>query len=81
MARACAKERRWDFLLVIAPLVLYRGTASRPNLLAPSVEQRARIDAPIGDHRVDRVEGVERACRVLAIQHDVGRETHLDPGG
>jgi kynurenine formamidase len=31
---ACAEERRWAFLLVIAPLVLERGTASPVNPLA-----------------------------------------------
>jgi hypothetical protein len=34
LARACAEERRWEFLLVIAPLVLYRGTASPVNPIA-----------------------------------------------
>jgi kynurenine formamidase len=34
LARACAEEGRWDFLLTIAPLVLIRGTASPVNPIA-----------------------------------------------
>jgi kynurenine formamidase len=34
LARACAEERRWEFLLVVAPLVLFRGTASPVNPIA-----------------------------------------------
>ncbi len=34
LARACAAEGRWDFLLTIAPLVLVRGTASPVNPIA-----------------------------------------------
>jgi len=34
LARACAEEKRSDFLLVIAPLVLFRGTASPVNPIA-----------------------------------------------
>jgi kynurenine formamidase len=34
LARACAEENRWAFLLSIAPLVLKRGTASPVNPLA-----------------------------------------------
>jgi kynurenine formamidase len=31
LAKACAEERRWEFLLTLAPLVLFRGTASPLN--------------------------------------------------
>jgi kynurenine formamidase len=34
LAEACAEEERWEFLLAIAPLVLFRGTASPVNPLA-----------------------------------------------
>jgi hypothetical protein len=34
LARACADESRWEFLLTIAPLVLRRGTASPVNPIA-----------------------------------------------
>ena len=34
LADACADERRWEFLLTIAPLVLQRGTASPVNPIA-----------------------------------------------
>jgi kynurenine formamidase len=34
VARACAEEVRWDFLLTVAPLVLRRGTASPVNPIA-----------------------------------------------
>lgn len=34
LAKACAKERRWEFLLTLAPLVLFRGTASPLNPIA-----------------------------------------------
>jgi kynurenine formamidase len=34
LARACAGESRWEFLLTIAPLVLRRGTASPVNPIA-----------------------------------------------
>lgn len=34
LARACVEERRWEFLLSIAPLVLQRGTASPVNPIA-----------------------------------------------
>ncbi|HZR84463.1 MAG TPA: cyclase family protein [Candidatus Binatia bacterium] len=34
LARACAEERRWAFLLTVAPLVLQRGTASPVNPIA-----------------------------------------------
>src|SRR5262245_11065356 len=34
LAEACASERRWEFLLTIAPLVLMRGTASPINPIA-----------------------------------------------
>jgi len=34
LSRACAEEGRWSFLLVIAPLVLERGTASPVNPIA-----------------------------------------------
>jgi kynurenine formamidase len=34
LARACAEEGRWDFLLTVAPLVLRRGTASPVNPIA-----------------------------------------------
>ena len=34
LAVACAEERRWEFLLVVAPLVLDRGTASPVNPIA-----------------------------------------------
>jgi kynurenine formamidase len=34
LARACAEERRWEFLLTLAPLVLFRGTASPLNPIA-----------------------------------------------
>src|SRR5262245_38335165 len=34
LAEACASERRWEFLLTIAPLVLLRGTASPVNPIA-----------------------------------------------
>jgi kynurenine formamidase len=33
LAAACAEEARWDFLFVVAPLVLRRGTASPVNPL------------------------------------------------
>jgi kynurenine formamidase len=34
LARACADEGRWEFLLTVAPLVLRRGTASPVNPIA-----------------------------------------------
>jgi kynurenine formamidase len=34
LAAACAEERRWGFLLTVAPLVLRRGTASPVNPIA-----------------------------------------------
>ncbi len=34
LAVACAEERRWEFLLAIAPLILFRGTASPVNPIA-----------------------------------------------
>ena len=34
LARACAEHGRWQFMLAIAPLVLFRGTASPVNPLA-----------------------------------------------
>ena len=34
LARACAEESRWAFLLTLAPLVLFRGTASPVNPIA-----------------------------------------------
>ena len=34
LAKACAAEARWEFLLTLAPLVLLRGTASPLNPIA-----------------------------------------------
>jgi hypothetical protein len=34
VSQACAERSRWAFLLMIAPLVLQRGTASPVNPLA-----------------------------------------------
>jgi hypothetical protein len=34
LAEACAARSRWTFLLIVAPLVLVRGTASPVNPLA-----------------------------------------------
>jgi hypothetical protein len=34
VSEACAERSRWAFLLMIAPLVLQRGTASPVNPLA-----------------------------------------------
>ena len=34
LARACASEERWEFLLTLAPLLLFRGTASPVNPIA-----------------------------------------------
>jgi len=34
LALACAEEKRWEFLLTLAPLVLFRGTASPLNPIA-----------------------------------------------
>jgi kynurenine formamidase len=34
LARSCAEESRWEFLLTVAPLVLRRGTASPVNPIA-----------------------------------------------
>ena len=34
LAKACTEENRWEFLLTIAPLVLFRGTASPINPIA-----------------------------------------------
>jgi hypothetical protein len=34
LSAACAEERRWEFLLAVAPLVLRRGTASPVNPIA-----------------------------------------------
>ncbi|HUC05950.1 MAG TPA: cyclase family protein [Acidimicrobiales bacterium] len=34
LAVACAEEHRWEFLLTVAPLVLFRGTASPVNPIA-----------------------------------------------
>jgi len=34
LAKACAEEKRWEFLLTLAPLVLFRGTASPLNPIA-----------------------------------------------
>jgi hypothetical protein len=34
LAAACVGESRWEFLFVVAPLVLRRGTASPVNPIA-----------------------------------------------
>ncbi len=34
LAEACSDERRWSFMLAVAPLVLIRGTASPVNPIA-----------------------------------------------
>ena len=34
LAKACAEQQRWEFLLTLAPLVLERGTASPVNPIA-----------------------------------------------
>jgi len=34
LAKACAEEKRWEFLLTVAPLILFRGTASPVNPIA-----------------------------------------------
>ena len=34
LAQACAEEGRWEFLIAMAPLVLFRGTASPVNPIA-----------------------------------------------
>ena len=34
LAKACESEQRWEFLLTLAPLVLFRGTASPVNPIA-----------------------------------------------
>jgi kynurenine formamidase len=34
LAKACVEEKRWEFLLTLAPLVLFRGTASPVNPIA-----------------------------------------------
>ncbi len=34
LATACTEERRWTFLLTVAPLILYRGTGSPVNPIA-----------------------------------------------
>jgi len=34
LSKACAEEKRGDFLLTLAPLVLFRGTASPLNPIA-----------------------------------------------
>jgi kynurenine formamidase len=34
LAKACAEEKSWEFLLTLAPLVLFRGTASPVNPIA-----------------------------------------------
>jgi kynurenine formamidase len=34
LASACAEQARWEFLLTVAPLVLFRGTASPVNPIA-----------------------------------------------
>jgi kynurenine formamidase len=34
LSRACISEGRWEFLLTVAPLILYRGTASPVNPIA-----------------------------------------------
>jgi hypothetical protein len=34
LAEACGRYRRWEFLLVVAPLVLLKGTASPVNPVA-----------------------------------------------
>ena len=34
LAAACAEEERWEFLFVVAPLVLAGGTASPVNPIA-----------------------------------------------
>jgi len=34
LSAACADEKRWEFLLTLAPLVLFRGTASPLNPIA-----------------------------------------------
>jgi hypothetical protein len=34
LSRACAEERRWEFFLTVAPLILFRGTASPVNPIA-----------------------------------------------
>jgi kynurenine formamidase len=34
LAKACGEEKRWEFMLTLAPLVLFRGTASPVNPIA-----------------------------------------------
>ena len=34
LARACAEEERWEFMLTLAPLVLERGTGCPLNPIA-----------------------------------------------
>jgi kynurenine formamidase len=34
LGKACAEEKRWEFLLTLAPLILFRGTASPVNPIA-----------------------------------------------
>lgn len=34
LAKACEEEKRWEFLLTLAPLILFRGTASPVNPIA-----------------------------------------------
>ena len=34
LAQACAEEKRWDFLLTVAPLVLSHGTGTPVNPIA-----------------------------------------------
>ncbi len=34
LAKACAEEKRWEYLVTLAPLVLFRGTASPLNPIA-----------------------------------------------
>lgn len=34
LARSCAEERRWEFLLTVAPLVLRHGTGTPVNPIA-----------------------------------------------
>jgi kynurenine formamidase len=34
LAKSCAEENRWEFLLTVAPLILFRGTASPVNPIA-----------------------------------------------
>jgi hypothetical protein len=57
LARACAQERRWEFLLSVAPLVLSHGTGTPVELGGELVQRQA------GCRTADQGQDAQRAVR------------------